>query len=92
MNIEDGKLKGEQNYNDPLQFDQPLCDIDNEPALPNVKTDNICCYDIEGNEFQPGVLRMVFIICFILNLGNNIDHGAIPVIVPVLKDEKDMRR
>ena len=27
---------------------------------------------------------------FVLNVGNNIDHGAIPVITPILKTELDM--
>ena len=42
-------------------------------------------YDIEGNTFTSNKVKLVYMLLFMLNIGNNLDHGAIPVAIPVMK-------
>ena len=74
-------------YTDPLGFDQSPLEVDPPSKQEKELNHEVTIYDLEGMNFSPTKLTLVFIICFMLNMGNNIDHGAIPIIVPELKKD-----
>jgi len=47
----------------------------------------VTVFDIEGNSYTHSKIRLVFIILSLLNVSNNLDHGGIPVMTPVLRQE-----
>ena len=49
-------------------------------------------YDIEGNTFTHAKVITVYILLFLLNIGNNLDHGAIPVAIPVMKKDLNVNQ
>jgi fucose permease len=50
----------------------------------------VSVYDIEGNDYSKTGLMIIFMTLFLLNALNNIDHGAIPAITPVLKEDLNL--
>ena len=79
----------EVNYNDPLKFEDNNEQLSEqkEEEKDELKQKEVSIYDIENNTFTPRKVISVYMLLFFLNIGNNLDHGAIPVAIPVMKKD-----
>ena len=92
-NQKDIMMINKDNYNDPLKFDEQLLvsekiEYEEEEEGPT----EVTIYDLKGFEFTRKKVMAVYILLFMLNMGNNLDHGAIPVAIPVMKKDLNVNQ
>lgn len=65
-------------------------DSDNDD--PEEEEDEVTIYDIPGNTYSPTKVGWVYILNYFLSMGSNLDHGALPVAIPVLKVDLNLNQ
>lgn len=50
----------------------------------------VTVFDIENGNFKMGHIKYMFFILFVSNIGNSLDHGAIPVLTPILREDLNL--
>jgi len=75
-----------QQYKDPLMFEDDI----EETSPDHFNEAEVTIYDIPGNTYTSGKLMAMYVLTFLLNAFVNVDHGAVPVINPVLREEQNL--
>jgi predicted MFS family arabinose efflux permease len=52
-----------------------------------LEPEEVTVYDIKGARYTKGKVKAIFTMLFFLSMGVNLDHGALPVAMPVLRND-----